>query len=104
MRYTAVFALCALSVLPVIALAQTSQQAAAPPSPPAAGPVAPSSVSLTKEQYIERAEQRAARRAAAQFDRMDTNHDGVLEAAERSAWRSQHSRSTRSRSGQSPPQ
>ena len=104
MRYTAVFALCALSMLPVTALAQTSQQAAAPPSPPAAGPVAPSSVSLTKEQYIERAEQRAARRAAAQFDRMDTNHDGVLEAAERSAWRSQHSRSTRSRSGQSPPQ
>ena len=104
MRYTAVFALCALSVLPVIALAQTSQQAAAPPSPPAAGPVAPSSVSLTKEQYIERTEQRAARRAAAQFDRMDTNHDGVLEPAERSAWRSQHSRSARSRSGQSPPQ
>jgi hypothetical protein len=35
---------------------------------------------------------------------MDTDQDGVLEPAERSAWRSQHSRSARSRSGQSPPQ
>ena len=101
MRHIAVFALFALSLLPATALAQANQEAAAPPSTTAASPVSSSSGSLTKEQYIQRAEQRAARRAAAQFDRMDTNHDGVLEAAERSAWRSQHSRSTRSRSDQS---
>ena len=101
MRYTAVFALFALSLLPVTAFAQANQQAAAPPSSTAASLVSPSSGSLTKEQYIQRAEQRAARRAAAQFDRMDTDHNGVLEPAEAQAWRSQHSRSARSRSDQS---
>jgi hypothetical protein len=104
MRSSAVFALVALSLFPAIALAQASQQAAAPPSSAAAGPVASPSGSLTKEQYIQRAEQRAARRAAAQFDRMDANHNGVLEPSEMQAWRSQHSRGAGSRSDQSPPQ
>ena len=35
---------------------------------------------------------RAARRAAAQFDRMDVNRNGVLDPAERRTWRSQHPR------------
>ena len=34
---------------------------------------------VTKEQYIEQAKQRAAKR----FDRLDTNHDGVLSPQER---------------------
>jgi len=101
MRHITVFALFALSLLPATALAQANQEAAAPPSTTAASPVSSSSGSLTKEQYIQRAEQRAARRAAAQFDRMDTDHNGVLEPAEAQAWRSQHSRSARSRSDQS---
>jgi len=90
MRSTAVFALFALSLLPVTAFAQASQQAAAQPSPTSVGSPPSSSAGLTKEQYIQRAEQRAARRAAAQFDRMDADHDGVLDPAERRAWRSQH--------------
>jgi hypothetical protein len=36
---------------------------------------------VTKEQYIEQARQRAAKR----FDRLDTNHDGVLSPEERKA-------------------
>jgi hypothetical protein len=104
MRLSAVSALFALSLLPATALAQASQQAAAPPSSTSANPAPTSTGGLTKEQYIQRAEQRAARRAAAQFDRMDTDHDGVLEPAESRAWRSQRSRSASSRSDQSPPQ
>ena len=39
--------------------------------------------SVTKEQYIDRAKQRAAKR----FDKLDTNHDGVLSSDERRASR-----------------
>ena len=39
--------------------------------------------SITKEEYVERAKQRAAKR----FDKLDTNHDGVLSADERRAAR-----------------
>jgi len=112
MRSTTVFAVFALSLLPATAFAQAPQQAAAQPSstsaasaPSSSGASAPSSSgSLTREQFIERAEQRAARRATAQFDRMDADHNGVLDPAEMRAWRSQHSRGSGSRSDQSPPQ
>ena len=85
---------------PTVALAQTA------PAPPASGP-APSTSSaaptapsappptlsakparggdITKEQYIERAVERARRAAEKRFDQMDTNHDGVLTPEERRA-------------------
>jgi hypothetical protein len=97
MRSTAICALFALSLLPATALAQTNQQAAAQPSSPSASPAPSRAGALTREQYIQRAEERAARRAAAQFDRMDADHNGVLEPAERKAWRSQHPRTAGSR-------
>jgi hypothetical protein len=101
MRPAAVFALFALSLLPATALAQANQQAAAPPEPTSGRSARGlSGGSLTREQYVER----AARRAAAQFERMDTNHNGVLDPAERQAWRSQHPRGARSRSNQAPSQ
>ena len=104
MRSTAVIALFALSLLPATAIAQANQQAAAPPSAIAASPAPSGSGGLTREQYIQRAEERAARRAGAQFDRMDADHNGVLEPAEIRAWRTQHPRGSRSQSDQSPPQ
>ena len=104
MRSAAVFALFALSLLPATALAQANQQAAAPPGSTSARAAQSPAGELTREQYIQRAEQRAARRAAAQFERMDANHDGVLDPAERQAWRSQHPRGARSRSNPSLPQ
>jgi hypothetical protein len=104
MRSTAVIAFFALSLLPATAFAQASQQAEAPPSATAASPAPSRSGGLTREQYIQRAEERAARRAGAQFDRMDADHDGVLEPAEIRAWRSQHSRGAGSRSDEPPPQ
>jgi hypothetical protein len=39
--------------------------------------------SITKDEYVDRAKQRAAKR----FDKLDTNHDGVLSADERRAAR-----------------
>jgi hypothetical protein len=104
MRYTAVLALCALSLLPATAFAQANQQAAAQPSATAASPAPARAGGLTREQYIQRAQERAARRAAAQFDAMDFDHDGVLEPAEIRAWRSQHPRGAAARSDQPPSQ
>ena len=103
MRSVAI-ALFALSLLPATAFAQASQQAAAPPSATAASPTPSRSGGLTREQFIQRAEERAARRAGAQFDRMDADHDGVLEPAEIRAWRTQHPRGAGSQSDQPPPQ
>jgi hypothetical protein len=99
MRSTAICALFALSLLPATALAQANQQAAAQPSSPSASPAPSRGGALTREQFIQRAEDRAAKRAAAQFDRMDVDHNGVLDPAERQAWRNQHPRSAGSRPG-----
>ena len=85
MRAVLVVGLCAL-LCPAVALAQT---AAAPASTAPATPTAAPSRSgdITRDQYIERAKHSAA----ARFDRMDTDHDGVLTAEERRAARKQRS-------------
>ncbi len=69
MRVAVVLGLVAL-LLPAAAGAQS------------AGPKgAASSGGITKEDYVEQAKQRAAKR----FDKLDKNHDGVLSADERKA-------------------
>ena len=95
MRSTAIIALFAVSLLPAAAFAQSAPQTAAAESAPATSPARASAGSISRDEYIHRAEERARQRAAAQFDRMDTDHDGFLEPAERRAWRSQHPRGTR---------
>ena len=97
MRSAVIYALFALSLLPATALAQANQQAAARPGSASARPALSRAGAFTKEQYIQHAEERAARRAAAQFDRMDVDHNGVLDPAERQAWRNQHPRVAGSR-------
>lgn len=104
MRSTAAIALFALSLLPATAFAQANQQAAVPSDAPAASSAPGQSGVFTREQYIQRAQDRAARRAAAQFDAMDADHNGVLEPAEIRAWRSAHPRGAAARSQQSSPQ
>ncbi|HLY47246.1 MAG TPA: hypothetical protein VKQ73_16830 [Stellaceae bacterium] len=100
-------ALLALSLLalfyPAAALAQ--QPAAAPPSAaPSAAPSAPNASAepakkatgaaakrggdITREEYVERAKANAEKR----FDKMDADHDGVLTADERHAYREGHTR------------
>jgi hypothetical protein len=88
MRAILIVGLCAL-LCPAAAIAQT-----APAAPATTAPAAPSAAStrggdITKDEYIEHAVERAKRAAAARFDRLDTNHDGVLTAEERRAARAE---------------
>jgi len=94
MRAVLVVSLCAL-LGPAAALAQTAPAPpteAATPTPPPTAPASPSRTStrggdITRDEYIAAAVERAKRAAAARFDRMDTNHDGILTADERHAAR-----------------
>ena len=92
MRSISTAALIGLFLLPAAVLAQTAppQTAAVDSAAPAQAAAAPGGI--TRDQFIERAKERAGQRAAARFDQMDTDHDGVLDRAEIRAWRSQHPR------------
>jgi hypothetical protein len=92
MRSSAFIALFVLSLAPAAALAQTAPQIAAAESTAAPPPAATASAGITRDQFIQRAKDRAAQRAATRFDQMDTDHDGVVDRAELRAWRSQHPR------------
>ena len=92
MRSAILVAFVALSLLPATSFAQTAPQTAAIESV-APAPAAPTTTGgITRDQFIERAKDRAAQRAAARFDQMDADHDGVLDRAEIRAWRAQHPR------------
>src|SRR5260370_4027 len=73
-------------------------QAVAAPSAPAG------SGGITRDQFIERAKDRAAQHAGARFDQMDTDHDGVLDRAEIRTWRTQHPRRAGAQPSQPTPQ
>jgi hypothetical protein len=101
MRSTLIAALTGLFLFPVLTLAQTAPPQIAAVESTAPAQATPSAVGgITRDQFIERAKDRAGQRAAARFDQMDTDHDGVLDRAEMRAWRSQHPR----RTGSQPPQ
>lgn len=76
-------------LLPAAAGAQTSppasEPAAAAPAPKAARPARGADIS--RDEYVQRAVDRARRAAETRFDRLDTNHDGILTADERRAAR-----------------
>lgn len=80
MRAVLVVSLFAL-LSPAAAMAQTAPATPTPSAAPARGG------DITRDEYIERAVERAKRAAAARFDRMDINHDGVLSGEERRAAR-----------------
>jgi hypothetical protein len=104
MRSTVIVALLGLSLLPATTLAQTSPQTAAIESSTSAPPAPSGAGGITREQYLQRVQERAEQRAGARFDQMDTNHDGVLDRAELRAWRSQHPRHAATQSSQPAPQ
>lgn len=99
MRAALVVSLLAL-LLPAVASAQSPSSSSAPTAAPSpsAPPEAPSPGAapsrrrgggdVTRDEYIERAKESAAHR----FDRMDTDHDGVLTGDERRAYRQSHRR------------
>jgi len=100
MRASLVLGLCVL-LSPAMALAQT---AASPPAaaPSGAAPAAPEAAphdntrsrggDITRDEYIARAVERAKRAAEKRFDKMDSDHNGVLTAAERRAAREERRR------------
>jgi hypothetical protein len=90
MRLAALAAIVAATLLPAAALAQNTPPATAAAAP---APHASSLVGMTRDAYIHREE----RRAAAHFDRIDANHDGVLQQSEIDAWRAAHPRRHRAR-------
>jgi len=65
------------------ALAQTSPPAGSPPAATSAAGGAPG---MTRDEYVRRATERAGKH----FDRMDTNHNGILEQSEIDAWKAAH--------------
>lgn len=91
MRAVHVVSLLAL-FSPAISLAQTPQTAPAPANPAASqAPAAHAAArggDITRDDYVEHAKRLAEKR----FDRMDADHDGILTADERRAWRDAHGR------------
>jgi hypothetical protein len=103
MRSTIFVAVVALSLLPATTFAQTGPQTAAIESA-APAPSAPTgSGGITRDQFVQRAKDRAAERAGARFDQMDTDHDGSLDRAELRAWRTQHPRRAAAQQSQPTP-
>ena len=99
MRLILAAAMLAATLLATTALAQTTPPPATTSQPPAAAPAtsapAPAHAAtrragVTREAYIHHAVALEERRAAARFDAMDTNHDGILEQSEIDAWRAAH--------------
>lgn len=101
MRAMLVVSLVAL-IGPAAVLAQTAPPPSAAPAPPgtASPPSAPPARAspgtgstrggdISREEYVQRAMDRARRAAEARFDRMDANHDGILTADERRSYREQ---------------
>jgi hypothetical protein len=107
MRSTLASALIALFLLPSAVMAQTAPTQTAAVDSAARAPAAPSAPAatsansgITRDQFIQRARDRAGQRAAARFDQMDANHDGILDSDEIRAWRSEHPRRPRSQAQQ----
>jgi hypothetical protein len=92
MRFRLLGLALAAALLPALAWAQSS-----PPPATTAPSAKPDGIS--REDYIKRAEQQAG----ARFDRMDTDHDGILTREETKTYRAthhrQHHRSTASKRG-----
>jgi hypothetical protein len=103
MRSAIFVALVALSLVPATTFAQTAPQTASVESA-APAPSASTGGGITRDQYIQRAKDRAAERAGARFDQMDADHDGVLDRAETRAWRTQHPRHASAQQPQPAPQ
>jgi hypothetical protein len=104
MRSAIFVAFIALSLLPATSFAQTAPQTAAVESAAPAASAPAGNGGITRDQFIERAKDRAAQRAGARFDQMDTDHDGALDRTEIRAWRTQHPRHAGAQPSQPTPQ
>jgi hypothetical protein len=62
------------------------------PAPSAAAPAATAPDGISRDDYIAKARDEAAKRAGDRFDAMDANHDGILTKAEIAAYHAAHAR------------
>jgi hypothetical protein len=108
------------ALLPAAALAQNGPPpgeesgpppgaTAAPPpgattAPPPGATTAPPPGAISREEYIQRAEQRAARLAGERFDQIDVSHSGYITHAEIRAWMAQRRGGAANGPGGPPPQ
>ena len=92
MRAILLVSLCVL-LCPALALAQTASTPTAAPPPAASA----RGGDISRDEYIQRAVDRAKRAAEKRFDQMDANHDGMLTAEERRSYRAER-RAARSQS------
>src|SRR5438270_11726496 len=104
MRSIIFVALVAVSLLPTTTFAQTAPQTAAIESAAPAPSAPTSNGGITRDQFIQRAKDRAAERAGVRFDQMVADNDGVLERAEIRSWRTQHPRRAAAQQSQPTPQ
>jgi len=80
------FSVVALMVF--LSSAAVAQTMATPAPTPAAAPAG----GVTRDDYIQHAQDRAAKAAAKRFDAMDADHDGILTKDEIAAYRAAHAR------------
>lgn len=86
MRSLPVVLLLALLV-PAAAIAQAPSPAPDTNAPAPRAARAARGADISRDEYVQRAVDRARRAAETRFDRMDANHDGILTADERRAAR-----------------
>jgi hypothetical protein len=109
MRFSTICLVIVLALAPAAAFAQAVSPGGPPPGeqngppsgppgglPPEATPPPPGSPSvppprgaISRQQYINRAEEHAARMAGERFDEIDVNHTGYITKAQIRAWRAQ---------------
>jgi hypothetical protein len=86
MRAIFIVSLLAFSC-PALALAQSPPTPAAAPAPKTSSPAPAKGGDITRDEYVQRAVDRAKKAAETRFNKLDVNHDGVLTADERRAAR-----------------
>jgi hypothetical protein len=77
----------AVLVLPNLAVAQSPNTAASPSVQPSHQKHYSRNADISRSDYIERAVERSRRRAEKRFDKLDTDHNGIVTLDERRAAR-----------------
>lgn len=92
--YVILVSLGLLGLQPALAQAPTTPGAA----PDSASRAATRGGDISRDDYIQKAVDRARRAAEKRFDQMDADHDGILTADERRAYRAERRRQRESES------
>ena len=92
MRIVAVVALMVLWSSAAVAQTPAMPAAEPPGAEPPNSTLPPASAGISRDDYIAKARDAAAKRAGTRFDAMDADHDGILTKDEIVAYRAAHAR------------